>query len=134
MDKNSLEYDFYKQFLLSILTSLSYCYMALRNYTEAQKCLNEALQISEEKIIPTIYFRLAQTRIYNRYSREEGWAIALSDLNKAKRFIENINQCKKTLEDKILEELINKELENIKSLIYNYEEETKYRNNCKFYI
>jgi len=106
--------------------------MALRNYTEAQKCLNEALEISEEKIIPTIYFRLAQTRIYNRYSREECWAISLSDLNKAKRMNDNINGGKKTYEDKVLEELIAKELENIKSLIFNYEQETKYRNNCKF--
>ncbi len=128
LDKSTLEYDFFKNYLLSILSSLSYCYMELRNYSEAQKCLLEALEVSEESN-GMIYYRLAQTRIYNRYSREEDWARAMSDLNKSKRSVDSITW--KSREDREFEELIKKELENVKLLVNNYEEETNYRNQSK---
>jgi len=105
--------------------------MELRQYSEAQKCLNEALELtSEEKIQSSIYLRLAQTRIYNRFSREEAWAIALSDLNKSKRILETSSNYM-SLEDKELNELIKIELENIQNLVYNYEQEKKFRNTSK---
>lgn len=131
IDKSTIEYDFYKQNLISILAFLSHSYMELRHYTEAQKCLNEALELtSEEKIQAILYFRLAQTRIYNRFSREESWAIALSDLNKAKRILETSSNFM-SVEDKDLNEYIKVELENIQSLIYNYEQEKNFRNTSK---
>ena len=102
--------------------------MELRNYSEAQKCLMEALEVCEEPNA-MIYYRIAQTRIYNRYSREEDWARAMSDLNKSKRSVDSITW--KSQDDKEFEELIKKELENVKVLVNNYEEETNYRNQSK---
>lgn len=127
-DKSTLEYDIYKQYMVSILTSLSYCYIELRNYSEAEKCLLEAQLLIEESN-PMIFFRLAQTRIYNRCSREEDWAKALSDLNKAKRLNDVITN--KSSEDTLLKQLINKEIENINLLLHNFEQETNFRNTSK---
>ena len=129
-DQSTIEFDFYKQYLISILSSLSYCYMELRNFSEAQKCLLEALEISENKI-PMLYFRLAQTRIYNRFSREEKWAKSLSDLNEAKRLLDFTNN--KSEEEANLRELVNIEIENINLLLTNYKQETIFRNNSNFY-
>lgn len=86
LDKTSLEYDFYKSYLISILTSMSYCYMELRNYSEAYKCLSEAAELDGMEN-PIINFRMAQTIIYNRFSKEEELAEANSYLNKVKRSI-----------------------------------------------
>ncbi len=128
IDKLSPDYDNYKQYLISILMNLSYCYMELWDYSESSKCLKEALSISEESN-PHIFFRLAQTKINNKYSKEEDWAEAMSDLTKAKRLIYLVKDQSKDSE-KLLHFLEN-EYSKIASIVKLYEESINSKIKCK---
>lgn len=114
LDKTSLEYDFYKSYLVSILTSMAYCYMELRNYSEANKCLDEASQLDGNEN-PILNFRIAQTMIYNRFSKEEELAEANSYLNKVKRSIMKNHHL--MTENKDLLYLVDRELKFTQELI-----------------
>lgn len=107
--------------------SLSSCYLEMWNYTEAQKCLNEANHIAEEKN-PNIFFRLGQSILYNKFSREENWAEVMSYFSKAKRLL-----IKNKIEDK-LDQLISHEMTKLSRVISNYEEQVKERNQSKSLI
>ncbi len=110
--------------------SLSTCYMEIFNYSEAIKCLKEALVLSEEKN-PNVYFRLGQARLYNKFSKEEDWANAMSDFSKAKRLLtnEDINH---QYEVKELRNLLDNEYNSLLELIKSNEEKIKHKNKSKF--
>lgn len=123
IDKNGPENDINKLYLISLLASMSYCYLELRNYSESEKCLIEALRISEDKC-PMIYFRLGQVMMYNRFSKEESWATALSYFTKAKRLL-LLNRCEDNLyewTDKKLISLIEKEISKLNERIRHHED------------
>lgn len=107
---NSPEYDVYKVLIVKILNSMSYCYMELRNYSEAEKCLEEAMSYSEDNI--TTIVRLGQTMMYNRFKKEDSLAKAMIYFSKAKRTISlRLNERKNSV-DQELDAFI--ELENSK--------------------
>jgi len=70
------------------LKSLSYCYIQLRDYKEAIKCLDEAESLLGEKI-PDIFFRRSQARLYNKNSSYEELILALKDIEKAISYIKH---------------------------------------------
>lgn len=122
IDRNGPENDINKLYLISLLASMSYCYLELRNYSESEKCLTEALRISEDKC-PMIYFRLGQVMMYNRFSKEESWATALSYFTKAKRLLQNRSEDNLyEWTDKKLIILIEKEIIKLNERIRNSEE------------
>jgi hypothetical protein len=104
--------------------------MEIFNYSEAIKCLKEALVLSEEKN-PNVYFRLGQARLYNKFSKEEDWANAMSDFSKAKRLLtnEDINH---QYEVKELRNLLDNEYNSLLELIKSNEEKIKHKNKSKF--
>ena len=109
--------------------SLSTCYMDIFNYSEAIKCLKEALVLSEEKN-PNVFFRLGQARLYNKFSKEEDWANAMSDFSKAKRLLSN-EETNQQNENKELKSLIDYEYTKLMELIKSNEEKITYKNKSK---
>jgi tetratricopeptide (TPR) repeat protein len=61
---------------------LSYAYMEMRHYSDAVDCMDEAIEIAEDKV-PDLYFRRSQARAYNNYSNEEELEKAMADIDKA---------------------------------------------------
>ena len=81
-EKILYEKENYLSTMLHILKRLSYCYMNLRNYNEAKKCLNEALEYANDNF-PDIYFRRGQVRMYNKFSNFKELNLALGDFTNA---------------------------------------------------
>ena len=104
LDDVKVEEDSYKACVVYTLMHLSYAYMELRHYSDALDCLNEALEIAEDKV-PDLYFRRSQVRTYNAYSEEEEYEKAMADIEKA---ISLKNDVLYTEHKSILEELISK--------------------------
>ena len=99
-EKIQYEKENYLSMMLHILKRLSYCYMNLRNYKEAMKCLNEALEYANDTL-PDIYFRRGQVRMYNKFSNLKELNLALGDFTNA--------LCKKiTIGEEIIRDHYNK--------------------------
>ncbi len=99
-EKIQYEKENYLSMMLHILKRLSYCYMNLRNYKEAMKCLNEALEYANETL-PDIYFRRGQVRMYNKFSNLKELNLAVGDFTNA--------LCKKiTIGEEIIRDHYNK--------------------------
>ncbi len=81
---NAIEEDSYRFCLINLLMSLSYAYMELRHYSSALDCLNECLTCDDS--LPDVFFRRAQTRIYDKNSDEDSLRLALDDIKKALTF------------------------------------------------
>lgn len=103
--------------------------MDIFNYSEAIKCLKEALVLSEEKN-PNVFFRLGQARLYNKFSKEEDWANAMSDFSKAKRLLSN-EETNQQNENKELKSLIDYEYTKLMELIKSNEEKITCKNKSK---
>ena len=74
--------------------------MNLRNYKEAMKCLNEALEYANDTL-PDIYFRRGQVRMYNKFSNLKELNLAFGDFTNA--------LCKKiTIGEEIIRDHYNK--------------------------
>ena len=71
------EEDSFKTSVIYILKSLSYCYLHLRHYSQAIKCMEEAYEYATASK-PDVLFRKTQAILYNKFSKVE-------DLEKAKR-------------------------------------------------
>ena len=78
----SYEEGSYKTYVINILKGLAYCYMNLRHYSEAEKCMDEALGYSKASK-PDILLRRAQSIMYNKFSPVEKLEKALNDLKEA---------------------------------------------------
>lgn len=105
--------------MLFVLKALSYCYIHLRAYSEAIKCIDEAFEYCDDSL-PDLYFRRAQARMFNKYSTIEELKKALTDFKKAQRRKRN----EKTIDDqcdllcKMIKEKEEKEFNKIKSNKY----------------
>jgi tetratricopeptide (TPR) repeat protein len=117
LDDVKVEEDSFKACVVYTLMHLSYSYMEMRHYTDALDCLDEALEIAEDKV-PDLYFRRSQTRTYNSYSSEEELEKAMFDIEKAISLKENpmYEEHKKMLQD-IIEKKFTDEVERTRSKI-----------------
>ena len=105
---NNYEESGFKSYLINILKGISYCYMNMRHYTEAMKCMDEAMSYvlaSRGEVL----FRRAQAIMYNKFSE-------LKDLNQAHVDLTTAKMFKKI-------DLINEHIQDIENLI----KEKKYR-------
>ena len=116
-DKNSsYEESGFKNYLINILKGICYCYMNMRHYSEAVKCMDEAMSYvltSRGEVL----FRRAQTIMYNKFSELKDLNQAQVDLSQAKMFrkIDLINEHIQDIENLIQEKKYRK-IECIKSL------------------
>ena len=113
---NDYEESGFKAYLINILKGICYCYMNMRHYSEAVKCMDEAMSyvlVSRGEVL----FRRAQAIIYNKFSELKELNQAHADLCQAKMFkkIELINEHMKDLENLIKEKKYRK-FANVKSL------------------
>ena len=101
---NNYEESGFKSYLINILKGICYCYMNMRHYSEAVKCMDEAMSyvlISRGEVL----FRRAQAIMYNKFSKLNDLNQAQVDLLQAKMFrkIDLINEHIKDIEDLINE-------------------------------
>ena len=113
---NDYEESGFKAYLINILKGICYCYMNMRHYSEAVKCMDEAMSyvlVSRGEVL----FRRAQAIMYNKFSELKELNQAHADLCQAKMFkkIELINEHMKDLENLIKEKKYRK-FANVKSL------------------
>ena len=114
--ENDYEESGFKAYLINILKGICYCYMNMRHYSEAVKCMDEAMSyvlVSRGEVL----FRRAQAIMYNKFSELKELNQAHADLCQAKMFkkIELINEHMKDLENLINEKKYRK-FANVKSL------------------
>ena len=100
--ENNYEESGFKSYLINILKGICYCYMNMRHYSEAVKCMDEAMSyvlISRGEVL----FRRAQAIMYNKFSKLKDLNQAQVDLCQAKMFrkIDLINEHIKDIEDLI---------------------------------
>ena len=83
--KKNIDQDLvhFNKTMLTLLKAMSYCYIHLRAYSEAVKCLNEAFEYDNEDL-PDLYFRRGQARMYNKYSTINDLMLAKKDFNNAR--------------------------------------------------
>ena len=101
---NSYEESGFKSYLINILKGICYCYMNMRHYSEAVKCMDEAMSyvlMSRGEVL----FRRAQAIMYNKFSNLKELNQVQVDLCQAKMFrkIDLINEHIKDIEDLINE-------------------------------
>lgn len=141
IDKSSYKSSLLKnKSLINILICLGSCYLELWNYSEAEKCFNEALIISDNSD-PVVYFKLGQCKLYNKFSNFDDLALVMSFFSKSKRLIEINNNSlsnisnkknnsmfksnyidkKNNLNYKIVENLIKIELFKLANILKQYE-------------
>ena len=113
---NDYEESGFKAYLINILKGICYCYMNMRHYSEAVKCMDEAMSyvlVSRGEVL----FRRAHAIMYNKFSELKELNQAHADLCQAKMFkkIELINEHMKDLENLIKEKKYRK-FANVKSL------------------
>ena len=101
---NNYEESGFKSYLINILKGICYCYMNMRHYSEAVKCMDEAMSyvlMSRAEVL----FRRAQAIMYNKFSKLNELIQAQVDLSQAKMFkkIDLINEHIKDIEDLINE-------------------------------
>lgn len=65
--------------------------MELRQYTNAIECLDECEELAGN-LVPDVYFRRAQARMYNKNSTNEDMEKAKEDIEKAIKFGEIYNE------------------------------------------
>ena len=90
LDAPDVEEESYKACVIYILEIMAYCHMELRQYTNAIECLDECEELGGN-LVPDVYFRRAQARMYNRNSTDEDLLKAKSDIEKAYKFGEIFN-------------------------------------------
>jgi tetratricopeptide (TPR) repeat protein len=108
LDDVAVEEDSFKACVVYLLMNLSYAYLELRHYFEAIECLDECIEIAEEKEA-SLYFRRSQARTYNRDSSEADLEKAMQDIEKAIKLKEDESVYIEHKE--ILIKIINKKLQ-----------------------
>jgi tetratricopeptide (TPR) repeat protein len=117
LDDVKVEEDSYKACVVYLLMNLSYAYMELRHYSEAVDCLDECMEIAEDKV-PDLYFRRSQARTYNSNSTEEELEKAFNDIEKAIQLKDDpMYKEHRDILLKIIESRVNEEAENTKKLL-----------------
>jgi len=96
--------------VVTLLMSMSYCYLRLHHHSEALRCLDFALDLAP--IAADCYFRRSQVRTYNKKSTVAELRLAMDDINKAidrrpkdKLYQKHKELVEKTIRDKIVSEV-----------------------------
>ena len=115
--QNEYEESGFKSYVINILKCIAYCHMKMRHYSEAVKCMDEAMSyvlISRGEVL----FRRAQAVMYNKFSKLNELHQAHMDLNQAKilKKIELIDEHLNDIE-KLINEKSYRNIANIKNLI-----------------
>ena len=101
LDAPDVEEESYKACVIYILEIMAYCHMELRQYTNAIECLDECEELAGN-LVPDVFFRRAQARMFNKNSTDEDLLKAKSDIEKAIKFGEVYNEeIKKKYGDKM---------------------------------
>jgi hypothetical protein len=82
LDNIKVEEDSFKACTVYLLMNLSSAYMELRHYSDSLDCLDECIQIAEEKV-PDLFFRRSQARTFNKTSNQMELELAMQDIEKA---------------------------------------------------
>lgn len=90
LDAPDVEEESYKACVIYLLEIMAYSYMELRHYSCAIECLNECAEIAGN-LVPDVYFRRAQARMYNKNSTDEDIKLAKEDMEKAIKLGESFN-------------------------------------------
>lgn len=101
LDAPDVEEESYKACVIYILEIMAYCHMELRQYTNAIECLDECEELAGN-LVPDVYFRRAQARMYNKNSTNEDMEKAKEDIEKAIKFGEIYNEGIKRNMEKVL--------------------------------
>lgn len=91
LDAPDVEEDSFKACVVHLLLNISAVYMEKRHFSDALKCLNEAEELAQGKL-PDVLFRRSQVRTYNKYSTEEDLELAMQDLEKAFKSLEEYQE------------------------------------------
>jgi hypothetical protein len=91
LDAPDVEEESYKACVVYILEIMAYCHMELRQYTNAIECLDECEEVAGN-LVPDVFFRRAQARMFNRYSTDEDLKKAKEDIERAIKFGEKYNE------------------------------------------
>ena len=90
MDLPEVQEESFKSCVVHTLEIMAYCFIELRHYTSAISCLDECEKIAGE-LVPDVFFRRAQARMYNKNSNETEILKAQSDIEKAIKLGEQYN-------------------------------------------
>ena len=91
LDAPDVEEESYKACVIYILEIMAYCHMELRQYTNAIECLDECEELAGN-LVPDVFFRRAQARMFNKNSTDEDLLKAKDDLERAIKFGEKYNE------------------------------------------
>ena len=91
LDAPDVEKESYEACVVYLLEIMAYCHMELRQYTNAIECLDECEEIAGN-LVPDVFFRRAQARMFNKNSTDEDLLKAREDLEKAIKFGEKYNE------------------------------------------
>ena len=80
----------FKSCVVYTLEIMAYCFIELRHYTSAISCLDECEKIAGD-LVPDVFFRRAQARMYNKNSNESEIMKAQEDIEKAIKLGEQYN-------------------------------------------
>ena len=102
LDAPDVEEESFKACIINVLQVIAYCHMELRQYTNAIECLDECEEIGKN-LVPDIFFRRAQARMFNKRSTDEELQKAKADIEKAIQLGKVFNEeIKKRFGDNVL--------------------------------
>ena len=90
MDAPEGQEESFKSCVVYILLLMAYCFIELRHYSSAIGCLNECEEIAGD-LVPDVFLRRAQARMYNKNSGNEEILKAQNDIEKAIKLGEQYN-------------------------------------------
>ena len=90
MDDPLAEEESYKSCVVYILLVMAYCFIELRHYSSAINCLNECEKEAGD-LIPDVFLRRAQARMYKKNITKEELELAEKDLEKSIILAEKFN-------------------------------------------
>lgn len=118
IDDPKVEDDSFRACKVFLLEAMAYAHMELREYSMAIECLDECVEVAEDKVAD-VYFRRSQARTYNRFSKAKDYEMAMADIDKAIELKpeEPIYKEHKEKLNKIISERIQAQVASIKKLI-----------------
>ncbi|MCQ2821329.1 MAG: hypothetical protein MJ252_29055, partial [archaeon] len=110
--------DSYRACKVFLLEIMAYAHMELREYSVAIECLDECVEVAEDKVAD-VYFRRSQARTYNKFSKAEDYEKAMKDIEKAIELKpeEEIYKQHKEILEKIINDKAEAELNSVRNLI-----------------
>ena len=90
MDSPEGQEESFKSCVVYTLLIMAYCFIELRHYSSAIGCLDECEEIAGD-LVPDVFLRRAQARMYNKCSDESQILMAQNDIEKAIKLGEQYN-------------------------------------------